>query len=419
MTMETQDHDSDTTTTSIHNTPSATLSTEDLHESLTSFTTISKSQQLATAKWRHTLGIILLLITVLLWTTSSFLASTIFADNTFSKPFFVTYINSSFFAIPLIPILLKRYREDPTEIDGLIRQIRAWFSTYEPLPEEEQLREVLSKDDDLGPLTLAETARLSAEFSLLWFSANYFAVACLEYTTVGSATILTSTSSVWTLLAGTLVGVERFSLKKLLGVTASLVGVVLISTIDLSSDEDRGSFPFKTPKEIAIGDTLAFISAVIYGIYAVFLKSKIGNELRIDMRIFFGFVGVLNILTTWPFFILLSLLNIESFALPPTSRVLIIVLFNSASSLVSDFCWAYAMLLTSPLIVTVGLSLTIPLSLVVQIVLQGSYAGWAYWVGALIVVTSFAFINHEGKVEEETEVLGNSIIIRENAEGEC
>lgn len=55
------------------------------------------------------------------------------------------------------------------------------------------------------------------------------------------------------------------------------------------------------------------------------------------------------------------------------------------------------MLLTTPLVVTVGLSLNIPLSLVGQIVLQAQYASALYWVGAAIVVLSFVFINHESK----------------------
>jgi solute carrier family 35 protein F5 len=70
---------------------------------------------------------------------------------------------------------------------------------------------------------------------------------------------------------------------------------------------------------------------------------------------------------------------------------------NSLSSLLSDICWAYAMLLTSPLIVTVGLSLTIPLSLVGQIFLQGEYATPLYWFGATVVFLSFLFVNHESQ----------------------
>ena len=56
-------------------------------------------------------------------------------------------------------------------------------------------------------LSLPETARLSMEFCMLWFLANYFVAACLSYTTVASSTILTSTSSVFTLLFGYFFGV--------------------------------------------------------------------------------------------------------------------------------------------------------------------------------------------------------------------
>ena len=56
---------------------------------------------------RRTLGIILLLFTVCLWTISNFLESYIFSDNTYSKPFFLVYINTSIFAFSLIPISMR------------------------------------------------------------------------------------------------------------------------------------------------------------------------------------------------------------------------------------------------------------------------------------------------------------------------
>lgn len=74
---------------------------------------------------------------------------------------------------------------------------------------------------------------------------------------------------------------------------------------------------------------------------------------------------------------------------------------NSASSFVSDYCWAYAMLLTTPLVVAVGLSMTIPLSLVGQMILSKQYSSALYWVGAGIVLLSFLFVNHEAKDEDE------------------
>jgi len=257
------------------------------------------------------------------------------------------------------------------------------------------------------------TAGLDSDANGLQFSANYFASSCLSYTTVASATILSSTSPIWTLLCGTLLRVELFTLRKLLGVLFSLIGIIIISSIDVSgtTDSDRGSFPAKTGAEMAIGDAMAFLSAILYGFYAVFMKKRIGDESKVNMALFFGLVGIFNVILLWPGLIILHVTGIEPFELPPTSRVTTIVLVNSASSLVADFCWAFAMLLTSPLIVTVGLGLTIPLSLVGQMVLDGQYSSAWYWVGALVMLGSFWIVNHEDVRKEENERRGSEGIL--------
>jgi len=383
---------------------------------------------------RRTLGIFLLLVTVFLWTSSNFLASYIFADNTYSKPYFVTYINTSFFAISLIPIFLRlAHRHGFAHIRTSVVEywqgrINGYMtvgakSTTEGEQEAEDPMSAsqtrLLVDDEAGPamslsgdpqppeevLSVPETAKLSLEFCLLWFGANYLVAGCLEYTSVASSTILTSTSSIWTLVFGALVRVEHFSYKKLIGVLASLAGIFLISTVDLSgkdNDKNRGNFPHKSQAEIAIGDAMAFGSAIMYGIYTVVMKKRIGNEDRVKMPLFFGLVGLFNVVFLWPGFLILHFTGVEKFEFPPTGKIWIIVLLNSASSLISDYCWAYAMLLTTPLVVTVGLSMSIPLSLIGQMILSSQYSSALYWVGAFIVLLSFLFINHESREEDES-----------------
>ena len=246
-------------------------------------------------------------------------------------------------------------------------------------------------------LNLRQTVWLSLEFSFLWFSANYLAFACLEHTSVASATIFTSLSSMFTLLFCALSGVEPFTLRKLVGVVASVVGIALVSSIDLSgkSDENRGAFPHKSPGEIALGDAMALLSAAVYGAYVTVMKQRVGHEDRVSMPLFFGLVGLCNVLLLWPGFFVLHWTRLETFALPPTDQVWAIILINSVSSFASDMTWAYAMLLTTPLVVTVGLSLTIPLSLVGEMIQYNKHASGLYWVGALVVVLSFLFVNHE------------------------
>ncbi|KAK5304208.1 hypothetical protein LTR99_004664 [Exophiala xenobiotica] len=412
---------------------------------------------------KHTLGLILLLCVVFLWTLSNFLGSSIFADNTYAKPFFLTYLNTSMFMLAMIPTLVRMGYRRHRDHGDLYMSVRSTFSTRgkyrrlqsnnddttgsedaaaeepeaqaflgpdgKPLPVD-TLRSQQEVDVDVGEkesqesLGIIPTARLSLMFCILWFGANYFAMACLQHTTVASTTILTSTSSFWTLVIGALTGTEKFTWRKLLGVLGSLVGIVLISQVDLSASADNGeggfpspspspqararavdTFPDKSPREMAFGDAMALLSAVIYGLYTITLKKTTIKALprSLDMALFFGLVGLWNIVLLWPLFPILHFTGHEAFSLPPTRHIWTILLVNSVSSLFSDICWAYAMVLTSPLVVTVGLSLTIPLSLVGEMVLQGRYEGLVYWLGAAIVVGSFVFVDREEREEEECQ----------------
>ncbi|KAF2156598.1 hypothetical protein K461DRAFT_218841 [Myriangium duriaei CBS 260.36] len=377
-------------------------------------------------RWRRTLGLILLFTVVVLWTASNFLASTLFADDTYDKPFLVTYVNTSCFILPLLPMLLRHIYHDPSSVRRVLTSVRRRAS-YVPVPSDTDdtnkpssplLGGPSSNPVPTSPLTFRATARLALEFCILWYLANYFVASCLSYTTVASSTILTSTSSVFTLLFGTLARVERFSLRKLLAVLASLAGIVLISSVDLSgrSDEGRGKFPHKTPAEIGLGDAMALLSAVLYGLYAVRMKARLHDESLVSMPLFFGLVGLFNTLLLWPGFFILHFAGVEKFALPPTGRVTTIIAVNSLSSLVSDFAWAYAVLLTSPIVVTVGLSTTIPLSLIGQVVINGQTAPLVYWLGAGVVVASFVVVEGAEEVAETHGVANPGRAVREGDE---
>jgi solute carrier family 35 protein F5 len=241
------------------------------------------------------------------------------------------------------------YNEDGPDDAASIHQRQGLLRSYREDEIEEGIsaKSVMLSTKKLG---LKETARLAAQFCLLWFAANYFALACLQYTTVGSTTILTSTSGVWTLIFGAMIGVEKFTMRKCLGVLASLAGVILISSVDMSSSsndeivsppptlairssgssisdgDDGGSFPNKTSAEIALGDAMAAFSAIIYGVYTIVMKKQVGDESRVNMQLFFGLVGFFNVFFLWPGFIVLHLTGIERFSLPSEDRIWMIIL---------------------------------------------------------------------------------------------
>ena len=70
---------------------------------------------------------------------------------------------------------------------------------------------------------------------------------------------------------------------------------------------------------------------------------------------------------------------------------------------ISDYLWILAMLMTSPLIVTMGLSLSIPLALLGDFVFKGQLKGLFYWFGAFLVLTGFSVVNFKtDDVQKET-----------------
>lgn len=125
-------------------------------------------------------------------------------------------------------------------------------------------------------------------------------------------------------------GVDAFTLNKLIGVLATLAGVILTSSVDLSGDNEknRGYFPHKSRTQLAIGDMLALASAVMYGIYTTVLKKKVGSEARVNMPLFFGFVGLFNTIVLLPGLVIFHFSGMEMFQFPPTKRIWAIVIVS-------------------------------------------------------------------------------------------
>jgi len=81
-----------------------------------------------------------------------------------------------------------------------------------------------------------------------------------------------------------------------------------------------------------LGDCLALLSALFYAVYVILLKVRIHSESRIDMQLFFGFVGLFNIVGCWPIGVLLHLTGVEKIELPTSSRVVVGLLVNVSFS---------------------------------------------------------------------------------------
>lgn len=270
---------------------------------------------------------------------------------------------------------------------------------------------------------------MAASFCFLWFIANWTVNASLDYTSVASATILSSMSGFFTLAIGRVFRVETLTLVKIGAVATSFIGVVLVSASDSSQTNPGPPAPSSSlnPDRInsmtmfayvhILGDALALLSALFYALYVTLLKVRIRSESRIDMQLFFGFVGLFNILTCWPIGTLLHITGVERLEMPYTSKAVLALLINMGITLSSDYIYVIAMLKTTPLVVTIGLSLTMPLAVLGDFVL-GKPAKIQVIVGAAVVLCSFILVGLEDAHNaEEPDLLTGRIIEEGQDEG--
>ncbi|KAI0778509.1 hypothetical protein BD413DRAFT_465106 [Trametes elegans] len=362
----------------------------------------SRARSHAASRKDYFVGILLLLVVVVLWTSSNFVTQDLFEDG-YEKPFLVTYLNTSAFALYLVPYALRKlyapkrfnHREGYEPLLTDVDAAETLAVTVSIVPQND-----IEEDNPSRPLTTHETAQLAAVFCFLWFIANWSVNAALDYTSVASATILSSMSGFFTLGIGRLFRVESLSLIKIAAVVTSFVGVVLVSLSDSSTPEPSGPptetsvIAAYTPSLPIFGDALALFSALFYALYVTLLKVRIRSEERIDMQIFFGFVGLFNILACWPIGVILHLTGVEPFELPHSQKAVMALLINMTITLSSDYIYVIAMLKTTPLVVTVGLSLTMPLA-VLGDTLLGRPARVQVVLGAAVVILSFLALGFE------------------------
>lgn len=388
----------------------------------------------------YAIGLLLLLAVVLLWTTSNFITQNLFV-NGYEKPFLVTYLNTSAFTLYLIPYSIRRFwgkqREDEPGSSPR-KGLSGTTEEYQPLTTSEPTDEVGVEDHpgssstsllpartpefqdekQLTPLDVRQTVELAFAFCLLWFIANWSVNASLDWTTVASSTILASTSGFFTLGIGRIFRVERLTVMKVAAVFICFTGVILVSLSDASHSKNPASQtpPARNPptpsptitlehvSQPLLGDFLALISALFYALYVILLKVRIKSEERIDMQLFFGFVGLFNVLACWPMGFLLHWTGAETFELPTKATEWYAIIINMAITWSSDYLYVLAMLRTTPLVVTVGISLTIPVAVLGDFILNVP-VHVQVMAGAALVLIGFVTI---GADKSNTEVSSTS-----------
>lgn len=204
----------------------------------------------------------------------------------------------------------------------------------------------------------------------IWFMSQWTYSSGVAMTSVTSSTVISATSVVWTLIASVLFTGERLTLLKGCGVLACMAGNIVTQLGDMHGGKGGQ----------AMGDLLCLASAVGYAAYTTILKKLVREDTSVALM--FGFLGAAIAVAGAPIVLTFGYSALQKMSL----KIFGLLVFNGIfDNVISQYLWAKAVQWTSPTAATVGLSLTIPLSIAADFLRRHPPSVWSFLAGALVV----------------------------------
>ncbi|KAK9682905.1 hypothetical protein RND81_10G105700 [Saponaria officinalis] len=355
--------------------------------------------------WKYCSGLCLISAVVFIWVTSAEITQRIFSE--YRQPFAITYLGVSLMVIYLPIAALKDLLCSwfgPNSVDQFDDSNSLQTYTQCCLIEEQWM--VINKDEEHGihmiprgsELDLWKTAKYSPYLMPIWFFTEYLSSSALANTSVASTTVLTSTSGLFALFFGALLGQDSINSVKLVAVFVSMAGVTL-TTVGKTWAPDTSFSVSEDGNHNIIGDVYGLMSAMLYGLFTVLLKKSSGSDgNEVDVQKFFGYIGLFALLGFWWLVWPLQLIGIEpEFKFPKPSTAKTVLLNGFVGNFISDYIWAVSVVWTSPLVATLGMTLTIPLAMVADMVIHGRHYSLIYSIGCILVLAGFVLANLSDK----------------------
>lgn len=303
------------------------------------------------SKTQWAAGVACICFVAVVWTFATVLKQIIFHDLDFDEPLILAYVCNACYMVHLPLHVLGRSL-------GIVERV-PWRRRFE-------------EDEVSGGSSVLEAGIVGVTIAPIWFLAQWSYSAGVAGTSVTSSTVISTTSVVWTLLGSTIFLGERLTVLKSVGIIACMAGNV--ATL-WGSDVESGQGSHLQ------GDLLCLAAAVAYAAYTTILKHSARPETSVALM--FGALGLAVFVIGTPLALLFGWSGLKRM----TPQIFGLLIFNGIfDNVLSQYAWAKAVQWTSPTAATVGLSLTIPLSVVADYARNVRVTGWSFVAAALVLV---------------------------------
>lgn len=116
-------------------------------------------------------------------------------------------------------------------------------------------------------------------------------------------------------------------------------------------------------------------------------------------------MGLWVFLIMWPLVLFVNFSRVEPFEMPNRKQFLILFLNGLIGTVVSEALWLWGCFLTSSLIGTLAITLQIPLSMLMDVLIRGKTYPTMFYLGSIPVAISVVFVAILLKYEDSDPVL--------------
>ncbi|KAH7719714.1 Drug/metabolite transporter [Aphelenchoides avenae] len=373
---------------------------------------------------KSAIGVSLLLVVHIVWVGTSEVTKYLFADLNFKRPLFVTFIKSIMWTLFMVPYALRTYSKNrSSRMNGSVcvsscycrhkslcfqaKYAKLTTATDDGSEDEEDGDKAFSshsKADELPPLLRSlggvaildsvkksdskagrflkkamksDVVRYMLYFAPTWMMGSLLGQAALVFTSVSTSYLINASSPLFVLIFGTFLSRnihDQFSFTKLLLVLINFGGVAVVSKFSAS----------------ILGSALNILATMVNALYLTAVSAYTAKHGKIDMDLMIGVSGLFTLFASIPSLYFAHVTGVEPQLPPPTSWELFLVCTNCfIGSVLMDYLWLYATVLTNSFISSLSITLSIPLSMLADAFFRKQPPHTANMIASVPIMMSF------------------------------